>query len=77
MESYVKMLHATKVVGAALLIIGMTVFFYGLLTSGQGTVMGIGIGIVMGATFTFIIGMILVASEEMVANGKKYRNESI
>ena len=77
METYVKMLHATKVLGAVLLTIGVAVFFYGIMTSGQGTVMGIGIGLVMAATFTFIIGMILVASEEMVLNGKKYRKESI
>ena len=76
METYVKMLHATKLFGAVLLTIGIPVFFYGIMTSGQGAVMGIGIGLVMAATFTFIIGMILVASEEMVLNGKKYRNES-
>ena len=75
MESYVKMLHATKIVGAALLTIGIAVFLYGTFISEFSTVMGVGIGIVMGAVFTFIIGMILVASEEMIA--KQLKKESI
>ncbi|MER2006871.1 MAG: hypothetical protein ABS939_05405 [Psychrobacillus sp.] len=75
MESYVKMLHATKVVGAALLTIGIAVFLYGTFVSEYSTVMGVGIGIVMGAVFTFIIGMILVASEEMIS--KQLKKESI
>lgn len=77
MESYVKMLHATKIVGAALLTIGIAVFLYGTLISDYSTVMGVGIGIVMGAVFTFIIGMILVASEEMILNSKQLKKESI
>ncbi|MCM3359214.1 hypothetical protein [Psychrobacillus sp. MER TA 171] len=75
MESYVKMLHATKVVGAALLTIGIAVFLYGTFVSEYSTIMGVGIGIVMGAVFTFIIGMILVASEEMIS--KQLKKESI
>ena len=75
MESYVKMLHATKVVGAALLTIGIAVFLYGTFISEFNTAMGVGIGIVMGAVFTFIIGMILVASEEMIS--KQLKKESI
>ncbi|MER2262763.1 MAG: hypothetical protein ABS934_12195 [Psychrobacillus sp.] len=75
MESYVKMLHATKIVGAALLTIGIAVFLYGTFISEFSTVMGVGIGIVMGAVFTFIIGMILVASEEMIS--KQLKKESI
>ena len=77
MESYVKMLHATKFVGAALLTIGIAVFLYGTFVNEYNTVMGIGIGIVMGAVFIFIIGMILVASEEMVLNSKQLKKESI
>ncbi|NME06200.1 hypothetical protein [Psychrobacillus sp. BL-248-WT-3] len=75
MESYVKMLHATKVVGAALLTIGIAVFLYGTFVSEYSTIMGVGIGIVMGAVFTFIIGMILVASEEMIS--KQLKKESV
>ena len=75
MESYVKMLHATKVVGAALLTTGIAVFLYGTFVSEYSTIMGVGIGIVMGAVFTFIIGMILVASEEMIS--KQLKKERI
>jgi len=39
--------------------------------------MGIGIGVVMGAVFIFLIGMILVASEEMILNSSKYKKESV
>ncbi|MEI4769180.1 hypothetical protein WAX74_05820 [Psychrobacillus sp. FJAT-51614] len=76
MKSYMKMFHATKLAGATLLTIGIAIFLYGSLMSEYSTVMGIGIGVVMGAVFTFIIGMLLVASEEMILNSKEYRKES-
>lgn len=76
MESYVKMLHATKMVGATLLTIGIAIFLYGALISELSTVIGVGIGVVMGAVFIFLIGMILVASEEMILNSNKYKKES-
>jgi hypothetical protein len=76
MESYVKMLHATKMVGATLLTIGIAIFLYGALLSELSAVIGVGIGVVMGAVFIFLIGMILVASEEMILNSNKYKKES-
>ena len=76
METYVKMLHATKYVGASLLTIGIAIFLYGVLISGFSTIMGVGIGVVMGAVFIFLIGMILVASEEMILNSSKCKKES-
>lgn len=75
METYVKMLHATKYVGASLLIIGIAIFLYGSLISELSTVIGVGIGVVMGAVFIFLIGMILVVSEEMILNSNKYKRE--
>ncbi|MFJ7826056.1 hypothetical protein [Psychrobacillus sp. NPDC096623] len=77
MENYVKMLHATKYVGATLLTIGIAIFLYGALISGLSTAIGIGIGVVMGAVFIFLIGMILVASEEMILNSNQCKKESI
>lgn len=77
MESYVKMLHATKMVGATLLTIGIAIFLYGALLSELSAVIGVGIGVVMGAVFIFLIGMILVASEEMILNSNKYKKESV
>src|SRR4051812_24752292 len=76
METYVKMLHATKYVGAFLLTIGIAISLYGALISEFSAIMGIGIGVVMGAVFIFLIGMILVASEEMLLNSCKYKKES-
>ena len=77
MENYVKMLHATKYVGATLLTIGIAIFLYGALISEFSTAIGVGIGVVMGAVFIFLIGMILVASEEMLLNSSKYKKESV
>lgn len=77
MESSVKMLHATKFVGAILLTLGIATFLYGSLVSEYSAVMGVGIGIVMGAVFIFLIGMILVASEEMILKSKEFRKESV
>ena len=77
MENYVKMLHATKLVGAVLLTIGIAIFLYGTLISEFSTIMGVGIGVVMGAVFIFLIGMILVASEEMILNSSQCKKESV
>ena len=77
METYVKMLHATKFVGASLLIIGIAIFLYGTLMSEFSTIMGVGSGVVMGAVFIFLIGMILVASEEMILNSNQCKKESV
>ena len=77
MESYIKMLHATKFVGATLLTIGIAIFLFGAFSSGMSTMTGVGIGFVMGAVFIFVIGMILVASEEMVINAQRFKKESI
>lgn len=76
MESYAKMLHATRYIAGALLIIGIAIFLYGVLVSEYNTVTGIGIGTVMGAVFIFLIGLFLVASEEMIVNSRKYKKES-
>ena len=77
MESYVKMLHATKFVCATLLTIGIAIFIYGSLISEFSTVMGVGIGVVMGAVFIFLIGMVLVVSEEMIINSRKCKKDII
>ncbi|MEK3979002.1 hypothetical protein MKY37_07855 [Psychrobacillus sp. FSL K6-2836] len=77
METYLKMLHATKFVGATLLTIGIAIFLYGTLMSEFSTIMGVGIGVVMGAVFIFLIGMILVASEEMILNSNQCKKESV
>ena len=61
MESYVKMLNATRYVGGALLTIGIAICLYGaLIMSLIHNMVGVGIGVVMGAVFIFLIGMFLV-----------------
>ncbi len=71
MESRLKLLNATKYVGAILLTMGIAIFLYGFFVSDYRPVIGVGIGTVMGAVFIFLMGMFLVASEEMVTNCKQ------
>lgn len=77
MESTKKMLHVTRYVGAVLLTLGIVIFIYGALVSNYSTVMGVGIGTVMGAVFIFLIGLFLVASEEMVEKSRKCKREYV
>ena len=66
MKSFLPILNATKYVGGSALILGIIVFLYGFFVSDYGNVTGIGIGTIMGAVFIFVMGIFLVASEEMV-----------
>jgi thiol:disulfide interchange protein len=73
MESYVKILNAVKYVGGTVLLLGVAIFLYGFFISDYKALTGIGIGTVMGAVFIFLMGVFLVASEDMVSkinNGK-------
>ena len=71
MEKYKNMLNATRFAGATLLSIGIAIFLYGVFISDYKAVVGVGIGTVMGAVFIFLIGLFLIASEEMVTNSRK------
>ncbi|NBJ67929.1 MULTISPECIES: hypothetical protein [Clostridia] len=66
-----KLLNATKYVGASVLLIGIAIFLYGFFVSDYSQITGIGIGTVMGAVFIFLMGVFLVATEEMIDNRKK------
>ncbi|WP_010651258.1 hypothetical protein [Oceanobacillus massiliensis] len=68
-----KVLKAISYICGTLLIIGTALFFYGYFGSGSAEVTGIGIGTVMGASFIFIMGIFLVATEESIQekNGKR------
>jgi uncharacterized membrane protein YiaA len=70
-EKYKNMLNATRFAGATLLSIGIAIFLYGVFISDYKAVVGVGIGTVMGAVFIFLIGLFLIASEEMVTNSRK------
>ncbi len=71
MNPFIKMLTATKTVGAVILTIGIAIFLYGMIVNDYVFISGIGVGAVMGAVFIFLIGMFLIAAEEMLSKGKK------
>ena len=66
MESYSKGIHAVRYVGGTILTIGIALFLYGFFISPYSYMTGVGIGTIMGAVFVFIMGMFLLATEEMV-----------
>ena len=66
MKSFLPILNATKYVCGSILILGIALFLYGFFVSYYGNITGIGIGTIMGAVFIFVMGIFLVASEEMV-----------
>ncbi|MFD1848462.1 hypothetical protein [Oceanobacillus bengalensis] len=66
MQSYGKILNVTRYICGTLLTIGTIMFLYGAFVSGLSTVTGIGIGVVMGAVFIFIMGLFLEITDEMI-----------
>ncbi|MFS0672219.1 hypothetical protein [Ornithinibacillus sp. 179-J 7C1 HS] len=72
-----KIVRAVSILCGSLITIGVVSFLYGYFGSGYGVLTGVGIGIVMGAVFIFIMGIFLVATEEVVTKDKKtkYHNK--
>lgn len=70
MQSGLKILNHVKIVGGLLLTVGIFFFLFGIFASGYSKVTFIGIGTIMGAVFIFLMGMFLVASEEIVDKSK-------
>ncbi|MFS0751111.1 hypothetical protein [Oceanobacillus sp. 1P07AA] len=68
-----KLLKYVSIICGTLITIGSLLFIYGYFVSGLPTVTAIGIGLVMGATFIFIMGIFLVATEESFVNKKEQR----
>jgi hypothetical protein len=66
MESKLKILNTVKNVGGTVLTIGIILFSLGFFGSGSSVVTGIGIGMVIGAVFIFLMGVFFVVSEEML-----------
>ncbi|AND42933.1 MAG: hypothetical protein ACQEXE_25935 [Bacillota bacterium] len=66
MESRVKILNALKFTSGTITLIGIIIFFLGLFENGYSVLTPIGVGTIVGAVFIFLMGMFLVASEEMV-----------
>ncbi|MFJ5716995.1 hypothetical protein [Neobacillus sp. NPDC093127] len=71
MVSNTKILNSVKVSGSVLLAIGMLTFFYSLFANGSSSLIGISIGIIMGAVFIFLMGVFFVATEEMLKTSDK------
>ncbi len=65
MEQNAKILSATRWVGSIVLAIGVILFFIGFLQGGLYSVAPLGLGLIMGAVFIFLIGMFLVIVEDM------------
>lgn len=66
MESKIKILNTLKFTSGSITIIGIVIFILGLFESGYSILTPIGVGTIVGAVFIFLMGMFLVASEEMV-----------
>ncbi|WHY84090.1 hypothetical protein QNH39_15545 [Neobacillus novalis] len=71
MVSNLKILNTVKVSGGILLTIGILTFFYSFLVNGYSNLIGISIGIIMGAVFIFLMGVFFVATEEVLKKTDK------
>ena len=71
MNPFLKMMNATRIFGAVTLALGTAIFIYGMIVSDYGIITGIGVGTIMGAVFIFLIGMFLIATEEMLNKSHK------
>ncbi|RTR27166.1 hypothetical protein EKG37_19985 [Robertmurraya yapensis] len=71
MTSREKVLNLVKYIGLTLLISGSVMFLFGFIGSGFGILTPIGLGMIVGAVFIFLIGVFFVATEEMIDNTHK------
>ncbi|WP_367617652.1 hypothetical protein [Salirhabdus salicampi] len=70
-----QILNAVKITGATVIMIGMILLLFGLTGSGYSLLVPIGIGTVTGAVFIFIMGVFLVASEEVVKRNQEAKSK--
>ncbi|WP_047983011.1 hypothetical protein [Ornithinibacillus californiensis] len=71
MVNSAKVLRAVSILCGTLVIVGMLAFLYGYFANGYAALTGIGIGVAMGGVFIFIMGIFLVATEEVVEKNKR------
>ena len=71
MNPFLKMMNATRIFGAITLALGTAIFIYGMIVSDYVMITGIGVGTIMGAVFIFLIGMFLIATEEILNKSHK------
>jgi hypothetical protein len=70
MADKIRVINAVRYLGGGLLLAGMIFFACGLIASGFGNLAHIGVGLVMGAVFIFLMGMFFAAAEEMVERNR-------
>lgn len=73
METHAAILRAVKYICGTLVLLGIALFGLGIYVSDYQGLVGIGVGAVMSATFIWIMGVFLVATEEMI--GKQYKGK--
>lgn len=70
-EHHLEIVKWVRYIGGAILIIGLAVFIYGYFISDYTFVTGVGIGAIMSAVFIFMMGMFLVATDEMLNKSQR------
>ena len=65
MNSHEKIISFTKLIAIFLFLIGTFTLVYGIVGN-FGSIIGIGVGVEVGAIFIVLLGMFFVATEEMV-----------
>ncbi|MFZ0444038.1 MAG: hypothetical protein WAM95_05180 [Bacillus sp. (in: firmicutes)] len=71
MNPFLNMMNATRIFGAVTLALGTAIFIYGMIVSDYVMITGIGVGTIMGGVFIFLIGMFLIATEEILNKNHK------
>lgn len=66
MKAHATILNAVKYICGTLVFLGIAIFSYGVYVSDYQGLVGIGVGAVMSAAFIWIMGVFLVATEEMI-----------
>jgi len=71
MASKEKILFAVKIASGCILTIGLMIFFIGLLENDYKILTSIGLGTLIGGGLILLLGVLFVATEEMVDNTDK------
>lgn len=71
-----KLLKGLSLICGTLITIGAVLFIYGYLVSALPAVTAVGIGLAMGGTFIFIMGLFLVATEESFVEEQQHHLHS-
>ncbi|GGA87299.1 hypothetical protein [Ornithinibacillus halotolerans] len=67
----VKLIRAVSILCSMLILIGTIFFLYGYFSMEYSVITGIGIGVIIGGVFIFIMGIFLVATEEIVDKNRR------